>query len=172
MPPTQSVTISYGGTLDADPVLANNYNGGVTPAQDALQFVLGPTGANTITIDFSGQPGGSVANVGFALYDVDNAEFATFTANKAGVGAIAPTQVATSANNSVTASSGTSATVSGSGTDATAGSPNGNTYVYFNTTDITSVSFTYNGTANVTLVVLNDITFMGKTTRVVFATPL
>ena len=55
--------------------------------------------------------------------------------------------------------------MSGSGTDAGATSPNGNTYVYFNTTDITSVSFTYNGTANVTLVVLNDITFMGKTTN-------
>ena len=44
-----------------------------------------------MTIDFSGQPGGSVANVGFALYDVDSAESVVFTANKAGVGAITPT---------------------------------------------------------------------------------
>src|SRR5262245_1110211 len=159
------VTISFGGSLNGNPALASNYSGGVTPAQNALQFTLGPTGSNTITISFAGPPGGSVSNVGVALYDVDNAESAVFTANKSGVGAIAPTQVATSANNSVTASSATSATVSGSGADANAGSPNGNTYVYFNTTDITSVSFTYNGTPNATLVVLNDITFMGKTTN-------
>ena len=103
------VTISYSGSLNGNPQLASDYNGGVTPAQNALQFTVGPTGSNTITIDFSGQPGGSVSNVGFALYDVDNDESAVFTANQAGVGAIAPTQVATSANNSVTASSATSA---------------------------------------------------------------
>ena len=61
------------------------------------------------------------ANVGFALYDVDNNEYAVFTANKAGVGAIAPTQVATSANNSITVGTpgtGTSVRVSGNGSDS------------------------------------------------------
>src|SRR4029078_6607461 len=101
-------------------------------------------------IDIPGQPGGVVDSVGYAHYEVDNTEFAVFTANKAGVGAIAPTQVATSAFNSVTATSGTSTTVSGSGGAAGTTSPVGNTYVYFNTTDITSVSFTYNGVANTT----------------------
>lgn len=106
------VTISVSPATFGDPTQSNSYSGGVAPAQDALQFVLGGTGSNTITIDFSGQPGGSVANVGFALYDVDNAESAVFTANKAGVGAISPTQVATSAYNSITAGTPGSGTAS------------------------------------------------------------
>ena len=151
--------------VSGTPTLAKNYTGGVSPAQNALQFVVGSAAQSTITIDFSGQPGGMVSNVGFALYDVDNAESADFTAVKSGVGSIAPTNIATSAYNSVTSMSATSATVSGSGSDSTTTTGYGNTYVYFNTTGIQSISFTYRGTANVTLVVLNDITFFGASSN-------
>ena len=159
-----NVTISVSPAAFGNPTLSASYTGGLSPAQNALQFTLGATGSNTISIDFSAQPGGSVANVGFALWDVDNTESAVFSATKSDGSIIAPTQVATSAFNSVTASSATSVTVSGNGSNSTATTSGGNTYVYFNTTDIKSIQFTYNGTANTTLVVLNDITFMGKNT--------
>ncbi|HEV7476382.1 MAG TPA: DUF4347 domain-containing protein, partial [Burkholderiales bacterium] len=63
------VTISVSPATNGDPVQSNSYTGGVTPAQNALQFTLGATASNTMTIDFSGQPGGAVGNVGFALWD-------------------------------------------------------------------------------------------------------
>src|ERR1043165_2017268 len=160
------VTVSV-NTTSGDPVQSNSYSGGTAPAQNALQFTLGAA-SETVTIDFSGQPGGSVANVGFALWDVDNTESATFTATKADGTIISPTQVSTSSANSITAGtpgSGTSVTVTGNGTASGNTNPYGNVYVYFNTSDVKTVSFTYTGTAGTTLVVLNDITFMGKTTN-------
>ncbi|HWA38587.1 MAG TPA: DUF4347 domain-containing protein, partial [Burkholderiales bacterium] len=158
------VTLTLDAAANGNPTLASNYTGGLSPAQNALQFVVGGTGSNTITMDFSAQPGGSVSNVGFSLFDVDNAEAAQFTATLADGTVISPTQVATSAFNSITAGtpgSGTSVTVGGTGTDGGATSSNGNVYVYFNVNDIRTVSFTYSGNPNVTLVTLHDITFMG-----------
>ncbi len=159
------IKLTGGGSPDAvaaNPVLSASYTGGVSPAQKALQFTIGDATFVTITIDFSLQPGGTVSNVGFALYDVDNAEYADFSAVTTS-GQIAATNVATSAYNAVdTATAPANTTrVRGSGSDSTSTTAFGNTYVYFNTTGISSVTFTYNGTANTTLVVLNDITFFG-----------
>ena len=111
------VTISVSPALSGNPMLERAIPAASRPPRTRLQFTLGATGSNTITIDFSGQPGGSVANVGFALYDVDNVNRPCSPRPRSdGTTIIAPTQVATSAYNSITAETpGTGTTVTGCG---------------------------------------------------------
>ncbi|MFM9972769.1 MAG: DUF4347 domain-containing protein, partial [Burkholderiales bacterium] len=165
------LTPALGGT--GLPVLGTTYSGGLTPTQNSLLFTIGGAydgttlGSNTITVDFSQQPGGGVANIGFALYDVDNTEKVVISGTKIDGTVIAPTQVATSSTNYIAAGtpgSGTSLSISGTGTDSGATQANGNTYAYFNTTNMKSVTFTYTGYAGLTIVNLADVTFLGLNT--------
>ncbi|MEI6721514.1 MAG: VCBS domain-containing protein, partial [Betaproteobacteria bacterium] len=148
-----TITVSYtAGSLSGLPALRSAYTGGIAGnTQNALLFTLGAAATTTITIDFSALPGGSVSNVGFALYDVDNAEVATFSSNAGG-----PTNLAFSRANTVSGSS-----VIGNGLAVGSTSGDGNMYAYFNRSGISSISFTYAGPQG-TIVVLNDITFMGS----------
>jgi hypothetical protein len=151
------ITISYSNAI-SDPVLNSGYTGGLTPAQEALFFEKNGGTDLVITIDFSGQPGGSVDNVGFSLFDVDNNESIIFTGVD-GTGSIPPTNVATSEVNNITATTATTTTVTGDGTGTGTTSPDGNVYAYYNTTGITSITFTY-ATPAYAHVILSDITFV------------
>jgi hypothetical protein len=158
------VTISYGGSLNGNPALNNNYTGGVTPAQNALQF----TSARPART-----PSPSISPA--SRRQRGQRRLRALRRRQYGVRGLYRQQGGRRCD---CAHPGRDQRLQlgdrdlghqhhgdrqrwGGGHD----SPNGNTYVYFNTTDITSVSFTYNGVANTTLVVLNDITFMGKTTN-------
>src|SRR3954469_15523527 len=139
-------TVAISTTTGAPLINNTSYTGGYTPAQNSLVFTTPTTSpfAMTVTIDFTGQTGGSVSNVGFALFDVDNTENCVVTGWQ-GATQVAPTNVATSSTNSAVIGA-TTATVTGNGGASGATNSNGNVYFYFGVNNLTKVTFTYSDT--------------------------
>ena len=145
------------------PALTNTLQGGLGTAQNTLCLALNLQDQNqavTVSVNFSALYTSGVANVSFTIFDIDfaNSSGNTFQDQLRSIQAIdingnaVAATITTSANNTLSGTTGLSQVVTGtvSGTDTGAGSGSSNVTISFGATAIKSFTFTYgSGTGTV-----------------------
>jgi hypothetical protein len=145
------------------PALTNTFQGGLGTAQNTLCLALNlqnTSQAVTVSVNFSALYTSGVANVSFTLFDIDfsNSPGNTFQDQLSSIQAIdmngnaVAATITTSANNTLSGTTGLSQVVTGiaSGNDIDPGSGSSNVTISFGATAIKSFTFTYgSGTGTV-----------------------
>ena len=166
--PGNDITVSVSGNTGllqyGTPAIATTFGGGLTPVAPATgtnSLVLGVDFTNqsqviTVTVDFSALYAQGVQNVSFTIFDVDfdntngsngsryQDQLRAISAIGMDGSAIAPT-ITTSANNTLSGTTGLGQVVNGmtSTVDSGAGSGNANVTISFGTASIRSFTFSY-----------------------------